>query len=310
MTDPLDVAGLTDQLAAAGLDPGQVADLVRRALAEDLVDGTDVTTAATIDAGQLGQARAVPRQPGVVAGLPVAAAVFVLASAGRVQVELAAADGERVQPGQILLTATGPVRDLLTAERTALNLLTHLSGVATLTRAWVDAVSGTGAQIRDTRKTMPGLRALEKYAVRCGGGLNHRMSLSDAALIKDNHVAAAGSVTRAYQLVKQFAPDLPVEVEVDTVAQCAEAIEAGAELILLDNMPLAELTECVALAAGHPVRLEASGGLSLDNAAAVAATGVDYLAVGALTHSAPVLDLGLDLDPEPIAIALFAKGQS
>jgi nicotinate-nucleotide pyrophosphorylase (carboxylating) len=290
---------LIDALTAAGLNPASVAHVVGRALAEDLADGPDITTTATIGADQLGRADAVPREAGVVAGLPVMAFVFAAVGQGRVTVEIKAADGEIVRPGDVLLTATGPVRDLLTAERTALNLLTHLSGVATMTRIWVDAVSGTKAQVRDTRKTMPGLRALEKYAVRCGGGVNHRLSLSDAALIKDNHVAAAGSVTRAFELVRAAAPDLPVEVEVDTAAQCAEAIAAGAREILLDNMSLAELKACVAMADGKDVRLEASGGLSLSVAASVAETGVDYLAVGALTHSAPVLDIGLDLRTLP-----------
>ncbi len=296
MTNSIDPAILA-ALAAAGLSPAMVAHVVGRALAEDLADGPDVTTAATIGAEQVGQADAVPREAGVVAGLPVMAFVFAVAGEGRVQVRIVARDGDIVHPGDVLLTASGPVRDLLTAERTALNLLTHLSGIATLTRLWTDAVSGTGARIRDTRKTLPGLRALEKYAVRCGGGLNHRLSLSDAALIKDNHVEAAGSVTRAFQLVRAAAPDLPVEVEVDTPAQCAEAIEAGAELLLLDNMTLSELASCVELAGrtGGRVKLEASGGLSLQVAAAVAGTGVDYLSVGALTHSAPVLDIGLDL---------------
>ena len=301
-------AAITAALTEAGLDPEAVADLVRRALAEDLAGGRDVTTTATIAADQQGRADVVPRSAGIVAGLPVAALVFQLASDGRVTVVQPGTDGALVQAGEVLLTATGPVRDLLTAERTALNLLTHLSGVATLTRLWVAAVDGTEARIRDTRKTMPGLRALEKYAVRCGGGVNHRMSLSDAALIKDNHVEAAGSVTRAFQLVRDLAPDLPVEVEVDTVDQCAEAIAAGADLILLDNMSLPDLKACVALAAerrhaGQPVKLEASGGLSLGVAAEVAATGVDYLAVGALTHSAPALDLGLDLRPADAAAA-------
>jgi nicotinate-nucleotide pyrophosphorylase (carboxylating) len=285
-------------LADAGLNPATVAHIVGRALAEDLADGPDVTTEATIAADQRGRADVVPREAGVVAGLPVMAFVFAVVGQERVAVQVEVADGDIVRPGEVLLTATGPVRDLLTAERTALNLITHLSGVATLTRLWTDAVAGTKAQVRDTRKTMPGLRALEKYAVRCGGGVNHRMSLSDAALIKDNHVAAAGSVTRAYQLVRAAAPQLPVEIEVDTVEQCAEAIAAGAQLVLLDNMSLADLKACVALAdsAGHGgVKLEASGGLTLGVAAAVAETGVDYLAVGALTHSAPVLDIGLDL---------------
>ena len=287
------------ELTAAGLDPALVARVVDQALAEDLADGPDLTTTATIPAEQQGRAELVPRQPGVLAGLPVAGYVFEVVGAGRLRCQPQVADGTVVPAGQPVLVVTGPVRDLLTAERTALNLLTHLSGIATLTRAWVDAVSGSRARIRDTRKTMPGLRALEKYAVRCGGGVNHRMSLSDAALIKDNHVAAAGSVGRAFELVRTAAAGraLAIEVEVDTVAQCAEAIEAGAELILLDNMSPDELRSCVVLAAdGRDVRLEASGGLSLHGAAEVAATGVDYLAVGALTHSAPVLDIGLDLD--------------
>jgi nicotinate-nucleotide pyrophosphorylase (carboxylating) len=287
----------TDELAAAGLDPADVAEVVARALAEDLADGPDVTSAATIGADQAGRADAVPRQAGVIAGLPVAAFVFAVVGEGRVDVDIKADDGDIAGPGQALLSAHGPVRDLLTAERTALNLLTHLSGVATMTRIWVEAVSGSKAQIRDTRKTLPGLRALEKYAVRCGGGVNHRMSLSDAALIKDNHVVAAGSVRRAFELVTAAAPDLPVEIEVDTVEQCTEAIAAGAQLILLDNMSLSDMKTCVALAAeaDSPVLLEASGGLTLERAAAVADTGVDYLAIGALTHSSPVLDIGLDL---------------
>jgi nicotinate-nucleotide pyrophosphorylase (carboxylating) len=296
MSNPIDPA-ILDALAAGGLDPAMVAGLVDRALAEDLAGGPDATTAATVAEGQTGVVEAVPREAGIVAGLPVAGYVFAAAGQGRVTVELLAADGGIVRPGEVVLRASGPVRDLLTAERTALNLLTHLSGVATLTRVWTDTIRGSGARVRDTRKTLPGLRALQKYAVRCGGGLNHRMSLSDAALIKDNHIAAAGSVTKAYELVRAAAPDLPVEIEVDTVAQCEEAIAAGAELILLDNMNLGELRSCVALAAATNgrVKLEASGGLSLQVAAAVAGTGVDYLAVGALTHSAPVLDIGLDL---------------
>ncbi|MEO9239232.1 MAG: carboxylating nicotinate-nucleotide diphosphorylase [Jatrophihabitantaceae bacterium] len=282
-------------ISQAGLSPVMVSHVVGRALAEDLADGPDITTTATIEADQLGRVEAVPRQAGVLAGLPVLGYVFEVVGQGRVSVRFLAQDGDIVDVGQVLLVATGPVRDLLTAERTALNLLTHLSGIATLTRLWVSAIGASKASIRDTRKTTPGLRALEKYAVRCGGGLNHRMSLSDAALIKDNHVAAAGSVRRAFELVRAAAPELPVEVEVDSVEQCAEAIEAGAELILLDNMSLGELRSCVALVAGSEVKLEASGGLSLQVAAAVAATGVDYLAVGALTHSAPALDIGLDL---------------
>jgi nicotinate-nucleotide pyrophosphorylase (carboxylating) len=288
---------IAKRLRAAGLDPAAVAALVAAALAEDLAGGVDITTAATVPAGAHGEAHVVARAAGVVAGLPVAETAFWLASAGD---ELActsrAADGDRVVSGQSVLTVMGQVSALLTAERTALNLLCHLSGVATLTRQWADAVAGTPARIRDTRKTTPGLRALEKYAVRCGGGVNHRMSLSDAALIKDNHVAAAGSVSAAFAAVRGQAPGLPLEVECDTLDQVAEALAAGADLILLDNFTIADMTSAVTLAAGRAL-LEASGGLTLSRASSVAATGVDYLAVGALTHSAPALDFGLDLLP-------------
>jgi nicotinate-nucleotide pyrophosphorylase (carboxylating) len=206
-----------------------------------------------------------------------------------------AQDGDAAVTGEPVLEAAGPVRSLLTAERTALNSLCHLSGVATLTRAWVDAVEGTGARIRDTRKTTPGLRALEKHAVRCGGGVNHRMSLSDAALVKDNHVVAAGGVAAAFEAVRARFPGLPVEVECDTVAQVREVVAAGADLVLLDNMGTDDLRASVAVCRPAGVLTEASGGLSLEVARAVAETGVDFLAVGALTHSAPVLDLGVDL---------------
>jgi nicotinate-nucleotide pyrophosphorylase (carboxylating) len=205
-------------------------------------------------------------------------------------------DGDRVRSGEVLLTVTGRTRSLLVAERTALNLACHLSGIATLTRRWVDEVAGTGAKVRDTRKTLPGLRGLQKYAVRCGGGVNHRMSLSDAVLVKDNHIAAAGGVAAAFAAVGSAAAGLPVEVECDTLAQVKEALAAGAPLILLDNFDLEDTASAVALVAGH-ARLESSGGLTLARARAVAATGVDYLAVGALTHSAPALDLALDLAP-------------
>jgi len=288
-------AELAGRLAAAGLGAAQVRDLVSAALAEDLAGGTDVTTAATVPAGTVGRADLVARSAGVIAGLPVAELVFWLAPAGRdVTAVPRAADGDVVAAGQPVLTVTGPVTAILTAERTALNLLCHLSGVATLTRQFADAVAGTPARIRDTRKTMPGLRALQKYAVRCGGGVNHRMSLSDAALVKDNHVAAAGSVAAAFAAVTRQAPGLPVEVECDTLAQVAEAIDAGAGLILLDNFSVGEMAAAVALAAGR-AKLEASGRIMIAGARAIAETGVDYLAVGALTHSAPVLDIGLDL---------------
>jgi nicotinate-nucleotide pyrophosphorylase (carboxylating) len=268
-------------------------DLIRRALAEDLDGGIDVTTAATVPADQTAVGDLVARAAGVVAGLDVAAAVFTTVDPS-VEVEVTAEDGQRVERGDVLATVRGRTRSLLTAERTALNLLCHLSGVATATAAWVTAVEGTGARIRDTRKTTPGLRRLEKQAVRAGGGVNHRMSLSDAALVKDNHVIAAGGVAAAYGLVKERYPDLPVEVECDSVADVAEAVAAGADLVLLDNMTPAEMTEAVAVAKGR-ARTEASGGLTLDTAKAVAATGVDYISVGALTHSAKILDIALDL---------------
>ena len=282
-------------LLAAGLDPEVVGDIVARALDEDLGDGPDVTATATIAASTLGSADAVSRVPGVVAGLPVAAYVFEVVGSGRLRVDFGSVDGSAVVAGEVVMTVRGPVRDIVTGERTALNLLGHLSGIATLTRRWVDAVAGTGAHIRDTRKTTPGLRSLEKYAVRAGGGVNHRMSLSDAALIKDNHVAAAGGAAAAFELVRRAAPGLPIEVEVDTLAQAREVVDAGAELVLLDNMDLADMALAVAYARAQGVRTEASGGLTLDRARAVAETGVDFLAVGALTHSAPVLDIGLDL---------------
>ena len=282
-------------LRQAGLDPAEVARVIRRALEEDLAFGPDVTTDSTVPAHARALGDVVPRDRGVLAGLPVAAAVFDLVGGTDVAVVLHTADGSFAEPGKPALTVTGPTRSLLTAERTALNLVSHLSGVATLTYRWVDAVRGTGAAIRDTRKTTPGLRALEKYAVRCGGGVNHRMALGDAALVKDNHVAAAGGIAAAVEAVRATAPGVPLEVECDTLDQVREAIAAGVELVLLDNFPLADTVAAVDLVRGSGVRLEASGGLSLDRAAEVAATGVDFLAVGALTHSAPVLDLGFDL---------------
>ena len=296
-TDPSTAAlsALTaEALAGAGLDPAYVLDLVRRAVAEDLDGGEDVTSVATVPEDLRGVAAFVPRSAGTLAGLGVACAVLDVVVPG-VRLAVHASDGDAAVAGTPVLTARGPVRSLLTAERTALNLLCHLSGIATLTRSWVDAVEGTGARIRDTRKTTPGLRALEKHAVRCGGGVNHRMSLSDAALVKDNHVVAAGGVAAAFSAVRDRFPGLPVEVECDTVEQVREVLEAGADLVLLDNMPLDDLRACVALCRARDVRTEASGGLSLERARDVAETGVDFLAVGALTHSAPVLDLGVDL---------------
>jgi nicotinate-nucleotide pyrophosphorylase (carboxylating) len=298
----LDTA-VTGHLRAAGLDPRDAERVIRGALAEDLRYGPDVTSAATAAPGAEAAAEVVARGPGVLAGLPVALAVLdaagiaVSVAAGIAgPAEALAADGDRIGAGTAVLRVKAPLRELLGAERTLLNFLTHLSGIATATRAWVDALAGTGCAVRDTRKTIPGLRQLEKYAVRCGGGLNHRMGLGDAALIKDNHVAAAGGITAAIKAVRAAAPSLPLEVECDDLLQVREALEAGVELILLDNMGLTALRAAVGLARGYPsVKLEASGGLHLDQARAVAQTGVDFVAVGALTHSSPALDLGLDL---------------
>jgi nicotinate-nucleotide pyrophosphorylase (carboxylating) len=288
-------AELAEALRAGGLDPADVVRVVRVALEEDLSFGPDVTTLATVALDARATGDVVPRSAGVLAGVPVAAAVFDLVGGDDVVVDLLAADGSAAEPGRAVLSVTGPTRALLTAERTALNLVGRLSGVATLTRRWVDAVAGTGAAVRDTRKTTPGLRVLEKYAVRCGGGVNHRMALGDAALVKDNHVAAAGGIRAAVERIRTAAPDVPLEVECDTLDQVREAVAAGVQLVLLDNFALADTRAAVALVRGTGVRLEASGGLSLDRAREVAGTGVDYLAVGALTHSAPVLDLGFDL---------------
>jgi nicotinate-nucleotide pyrophosphorylase (carboxylating) len=283
---------------AAGLDPDGVEQVAADALAEDLRFGPDITTFATVPADRTAAAAVVARRSGVLAGLPVALAVLDVAGVPAAGALTRASDGNRIAAGSEVLRITGPLRELLGAERTLLNFLTHLSGIATATRAWADALAGTGCTVRDTRKTTPGLRALEKYAVRCGGGANHRMGLGDAALIKDNHVAAAGGITAAIDAVRAAAPGLPLEVECDRLDQVTEALAAGAGLILLDNMDLAGLRAAVAAARPFAgVRLEASGGLTLDTARAVADTGVDYVAVGALTHSSPALDLGLDLLP-------------
>lgn len=294
----LDTA-VTRHLRSAGLDPLEAERVIRGALAEDLRYGPDVTSAATAAPDVRAAAAVVARGPGVLAGLPVALAVLDAAgiAAGVCRAaEALAADGDRIGAGTAVLRIKAPLRELLGAERTLLNFLTHLSGIATATRAWADALAGTGCAVRDTRKTLPGLRQLEKYAVRCGGGLNHRMGLGDAALIKDNHVAAAGGIAAAIKAVRAAAPDLPLEVECDDLGQVTEALDAGAGLILLDNMTLADMRAAVALARGYSgVLLEASGGLHLDGARAVAETGVDFVAVGALTHSSPALDLGLDL---------------
>ena len=287
---------VTERLLAAGLDPGETERAVRTALDEDFRYGPDVTSAATAARGAQAVAGVVARQPGVLAGLPVAFAVLDTAGVAPDGGEALRNDGDRIARGDEVLRITTPLRGMLGAERTLLNFVTHLSGVATTTRRWADAVAGTGCTVRDTRKTTPGLRQLEKYAVRCGGGMNHRMGLGDAALVKDNHVVAAGGVAAAIRAVRDMAPGLPLEVECDRLDQVREALAEGAGLILLDNMDLADLRAAVALARRYPAaQLEASGGLRLETARAVAETGVDFIAVGALTHSSPALDLGLDV---------------
>jgi len=273
-------------------------DTIRRGLDEDLCYGPDATTLATVPGDAVATASMVPREPGVVAGVDVAVLVLdEVLGAGGYEVVHRLEDGTPLQPGEALLTVRAPTRGLLIAERTMLNLICHLSGIATATAAWVAAVEGTRAQIRDTRKTLPGLRLLQKYAVRVGGGVNHRLGLGDAALIKDNHVVAAGSVVEALRAVRAAAPGLPCEVEVDSLAQLDAVLAEKPELVLLDNFPVWQTQIAVQRRDSHApaVLLESSGGLSLDTAATYAATGVDYLAVGALTHSVRVLDIGLDM---------------
>jgi nicotinate-nucleotide pyrophosphorylase (carboxylating) len=290
---------LADQLIAGGLNPLDVSEVALRALHEDCDDNGDVTSIATIPINQVSILDLVAREAGTVAGIPVAASVFVILGGSEVSIKTPVSDGDDVVAGQVLISITGPTRILLQGERPALNLLSHLSAIATATQAWATALGESGTKVRDTRKTTPGLRTLEKYAVRCGGGLNHRMNLSDAALIKDNHVVAAGGVAQAYELIKNHFPDLPVEVEVDSLDQLEEALTVGADLVLLDNFSIDDLREAVKVTAGR-AKLEASGGFTIDSAADVATTGVDYVAVGAITHSAPVLDIGADLRMEMI----------
>jgi nicotinate-nucleotide pyrophosphorylase (carboxylating) len=284
---------LADELRAAGLDPRKVSDDVAAAVAEDL-PGEDVTSAATLDPAVVSSAALVARGDGVLAGAAVAETVFRHVVGDRVEVTRQVQDGAPVKRDDVLMTVRGPVAALLTAERTALNYLCHLSGVATSTARWVEALAGTQAQVRDTRKTTPGLRALEKYAVRCGGGVNHRATLSDQALVKDNHVLAAGGVVPAYRAVRAAYPGLPVQVEVTSLEQLRELLAVGAPDILLDNMTTDQMTEAVRETRGR-ARLEASGGLTLERAREVASTGVDLIAVGALTHSSPILDIAMDL---------------
>ncbi len=287
---------MNGEIATVGLNADEVRRVISTALAEDLRYGPDATTAACVPSGAVATATVSPRKPGTLAGLPVFVAVLdEVLGAGGYEIIARRQDTDRLAAGDVALAVHAPVAGLLTAERTALNLLCHLSGVATATAAWVDAVVGTGVSIRDSRKTLPGLRALQKYAVRCGGGVNHRMGLGDAVLIKDNHVAAAGSVTAAIAAVRAHAAALPCEVEVGTLDELEEALAAEVSLVLLDNMTIAQCAESVRRAAGSSTELEASGSLTLDLARTYAQTGVRYLSVGALTHSAPALDLGLDL---------------
>ena len=290
---------LADQLIAGGLNPLDVSEVVLRSLHEDCDDTGDVTSIATIPLDQVSTLDLVARESGTIAGIPVAASVFAILGGSSVQIQTPVRDGDSVHAGAVLVSITGPTRVLLQGERPALNLLSHLSAIASATKAWAVALGDSGTKVRDTRKTTPGLRTLEKYAVRCGGGLNHRMNLSDAALIKDNHVVAAGGVSEAYELIKASFPDLPVEVEVDSIDQLEQVLQVGADLVLLDNFSIEELNEAVMVNAGR-AKLEASGGITIDQAAAVATTGVDYVAVGAITHSAPVLDIGADLRMESI----------
>ncbi|WP_299446609.1 carboxylating nicotinate-nucleotide diphosphorylase [uncultured Phycicoccus sp.] len=281
--------------------------VVERALDEDLGTadgGRDVTTLATVPAAQRSTSHVVARADGVVAGLPVAALVLDAVQrrlgTGAVRVDVHVEDGARVARGDHLATLRGSTRTTLIAERTILNVLSRTSGVATHTRRWADALDGTGATVLDTRKTTPGLRALEKYAVRCGGGTNKRMGLYDVAMVKDNHKLAAGGLTEAYDAIRAAYPDVDVQVEVTTTAEALESVAAGARFLLCDNMSPALLRETVRAvrATGERVEVEATGGLTLEVARDYAATGVDYLSVGGLTHSSPIVDIALDLDPE------------
>ena len=283
-----------ENLRSNGLEPELVQALVDLAISEDLMGGTDVTSLATIPEIQISELDLVTRSPGVIAGINIAALVFLSVASKKMDIELCVEDGKKVEANTCLLTAKGSTIELLTAERTALNFLGHLSGIATTTNKWVNEISGTNAKVRDTRKTTPGLRLLEKYAVKAGGGTNHRMSLNDQALIKDNHIVASGSIKSAVEKVKDKFPELDFEIEVDNLDQLNEALAVEAKLILLDNFSIEDLKKAV-VTVNKKAKLEASGGITLENARKIAETGVDFLAVGALTHSAPVLDIGGDL---------------
>lgn len=286
---------LRDNLKNLGLSPNHIFQQVKDAISEDLAGGQDLTSVATITQSQVSTADFVTRTGGVVSGLHVVAAV--LEYCGVNHYEVLVDEGAKVSAGKVLITAQGNTQKLLLAERTALNFLSHLSGISTLTNQWVSEISGTKCQVRDTRKTTPGLRMLEKFAVRMGGGTNHRLSLSQAALIKDNHILAAGSITAAFNATKNMFPDKSIEIEVDSIDQLNEAVKLKPDLILLDNMSIEQCSQAVLISAGL-VKLEASGGIAISNAKLYAATGVDYLAIGSLTHSAPALDIGLDFRKE------------
>lgn len=289
---------LLEELRQCGLDPDRVLTEIAGAIEEDLPHGSvDVTTVSTIPADAVAVGEFGTREPGVVAGLHIAALVFEQVMGSDVAVTDRLPEGTPVEAGQVVMRVAGPTRGLLTAERTALNFASHLSGIATATARWVAALEGTSARVMDTRKTLPNYRALQKYAVRCGGGVNHRFSLSDMAMVKDNHVIAAGGVVPAYLRVRESYPDVPVVVEVTTVAQLQELLAVGCTRVLLDNMDNQTMAEAVAVAGGRAV-LEASGGLTLERARSVAETGVDLISVGALTHSVRVFDIGMDLIDE------------
>jgi nicotinate-nucleotide pyrophosphorylase (carboxylating) len=270
-------------------------DIIKRALAEDLQGGDDVTSVSTIPGDAISTADFTARKVGVLAGVDMVKAV--LEELGLTDIDVKKHDGDEISAGEVLISVKGNTRAILLAERTALNFIGHLSGIATETAKWVKEVSGTDCKVRDTRKTTPGYRQLEKFAVRMGGGTNHRMSLSDAALIKDNHIAAAGGVSQAFSAVRKAYPTAPIEIEVDTLDQLREVLPLHPDLVLLDNMTPAQCAEAVAIVNGE-TKLEASGGIALANAKAYAESGVDYIAIGALTHSAAVLDIGLDLRAE------------
>ena len=286
---------LRDNLKQLGLSPNHIFQLVKDAISEDLAGGVDLTTTATISSSSASKGDFITRDHGVVSGLHVAAAV--LEYCGVNHYEILVNEGSKVTAGKAVIFLQGNTQKILLAERTALNFLSHLSGISTLTSRWVTEIAGTRCQIRDTRKTIPGLRSLEKFATRIAGAVNHRHSLSESVLIKDNHIAAAGGITAAFDAIKKMYPGKFIEIEVDSLIQLKEAVALKPDLILLDNMSVKMCEEAVAITAGS-VKLEASGGLTIENAKAYANTGVDYLAVGSLTHSAPALDIGLDFREE------------